>query len=306
MKSTERPYEYGKMKRRLKCAAAAAVVLLVALVLLVVKYAFAGDQAIPINSLDELQKIGRDAEYPLDGDYVLTADLDGNKAEGMLTVSGIGTEEQPFKGSLDGQGHEIRNLLITRKNADTFPKGDGSPLFYAAQGSIRNLVLNQVIIGKEDKEQENTDRKGNVSSSTEVTGKSGDDRKNNRSDDAKEKETKIKVRNSGDNQKETSEARGGKARTDEKVVKISTWEQFVHIGDTAYHPDYTMDADYVLINKIASDGKKFTPIGTKEKPFCGTFDGQDYPIDLSKNPEIHTGNSYGGLFGAVKEPGKNE
>ena len=67
-----------------------------------------------------------------------------------------------------------------------------------------------------------------------------------------------------------------------------------------------MDADYILVKAIKSDGQKFTPIGTKENPFTGTFDGKGMKIDVSQNKEIKTDSAYNGLFGVVKPAAKED
>lgn len=87
----------------------------------------------------------------------------------------------------------------------------------------------------------------------------------------------------------------------DKPIEIHSWEEFKNIGNTDYDPDYTLDADYILVKAIKSDGKKFTPIGTKEKPFTGTFDGKGKQIDVTANPEIKKDAPYSGLFGVVKQ-----
>nr|MBP9004233.1 PASTA domain-containing protein [Candidatus Hydrogenedentota bacterium] len=77
--------------------------------------------SISIATLDDLNKIGRDPAYPLDGSYVLTADIDASATQGWNGGAGfepIGTESTPFTGTLDGQGHVIQNLYINRPDAD--------------------------------------------------------------------------------------------------------------------------------------------------------------------------------------------
>lgn len=85
------------------------------------------------------------------------------------------------------------------------------------------------------------------------------------------------------------------------VNEISTWEQFQNIGNTEYNTAYTMDADYVLSADIIAEDGDFTPIGTAENPFSGTFDGRDHTIDLNNNTGIDRNQIYYGLFGEVTE-----
>ncbi|MEG0703524.1 MAG: hypothetical protein RR449_08130, partial [Christensenella sp.] len=86
----------------------------------------------------------------------------------------------------------------------------------------------------------------------------------------------------------------------EATVTLTTWEQFKNIGNTDYDKAYTMSASYVLAGDIAADGEPFTPIGTEQNPFTGTFDGAGYSIDVSANPTINQEAEYYGLFGVVK------
>lgn len=304
-----KPFEYKETAKRLKYIAAAAVFLLAAVILIIVKSAFASDQKITISSLEELQKIGTQADYPLDGQYTLANDLDGAELQEELIIAQIGTQNQPFTGSFDGQGHIIKNLQITEEEETAALEGNGYPLFLASENSIVNLTLEQVVLKEETgdnsasgKDQENTGK----SADADVPEDNNDEEMKKAGGDEKKDEANVSSKDSSQAGAAASKSTDKNTQDKKEPVKISTWEQFVHIGDTSYDPAYTMDADYILVSKIASDGKDFTPIGTKENPFCGTFDGQDYPIDLRKNPEIKTDSSYGGLFGVVKEPEKNE
>lgn len=61
----------------------------------------------PIRSLEEMQRIGNDPAYPLDGRYCLSQDID---TSGTRDFMPIGTLEAPFIGCLFGNGHAISNL----------------------------------------------------------------------------------------------------------------------------------------------------------------------------------------------------
>ena len=88
--------------------------------------AFAAPQgAIEIGSIEELQRIGYDPAYPLNGYYVLTRDIDAfrtaawNNGAGFAPI-GDRNDDDPslcFNGWFDGQGHVIRNLVINRPEA---------------------------------------------------------------------------------------------------------------------------------------------------------------------------------------------
>jgi len=110
-----------------------AAVLGVLLMLLLTPGAVYADY-IEIDSLAELQKIGNDGAYPLNGDYVLTTDLD---AAGVTGFAPIGTYSgeltDAFAGTFDGQGHIIRNLSISA--------GEGTGLFGASTGIVTDLGL---------------------------------------------------------------------------------------------------------------------------------------------------------------------
>ena len=65
-----------------------------------------------------------------------------------------------------------------------------------------------------------------------------------------------------------------------------------------------LDGDYVLTNDIDISGENWTPIGTEEKPFTGTLDGNGYTISgltIKEDSFTPTGDgyydSYYGLFG---------
>ncbi|MGI6460283.1 MAG: PASTA domain-containing protein [Candidatus Hydrogenedentales bacterium] len=72
---------------------------------------------IEISSLDALQRIGIDPGYPLDGDYMLTQDIDASATAAWN--GGAGFEPLgPFSGNFDGQGYLIANLTIYRPSED--------------------------------------------------------------------------------------------------------------------------------------------------------------------------------------------
>lgn len=130
------------MKRR-PFATAMHVARLAAAALFLIAPAAAMGQSITITTIDQLQLIGSDPGYPLDGDYVLGGDIDAaatdawNGGEGFAP---IGTRAAPFSGSFDGRGYAVENLHISR------PGTDDVGLFASVSGSgapaiIRNLTL---------------------------------------------------------------------------------------------------------------------------------------------------------------------
>jgi hypothetical protein len=72
---------------------------------------------IAISSLDELQKVGHDPAFPLDGHYYLTGDIDAslttywNYSAGFIP---IGNYENPFIGTFDGCGFTIAELFVNQ------------------------------------------------------------------------------------------------------------------------------------------------------------------------------------------------
>jgi len=117
-----------------------------------------------ISSVEELQRIGNDPAYPLDGSYWLTQDIDATGTalwndvgtgigdlEGFKPIGDIGgwdndaqswTNSQPFTGTLDGNGFVIRGLAINR------PDQVGVGLFssLAASATVRNVRLTETAV----------------------------------------------------------------------------------------------------------------------------------------------------------------
>ena len=105
---------------------------------------------IPISTIEELQKIGNDPAYPLNGSYYLTNDINAsdtrnwNDGKGFKPIMKMqGEEYLPFKGSFNGRGFKIKNLHIK------LPEIDRVGLFgYIEGGQIKNLKMDNVnIIG---------------------------------------------------------------------------------------------------------------------------------------------------------------
>lgn len=119
----------------------------------------AADAKIPIASAEDLAKIGKDASYPMNGDYVLAEDIDlsgrnwtpigGSSGENYGLVSG----ERVFSGTFDGQGHRIDGLTINYSGSGNNQKTNVSGLF-AMIGSddpsdyaeVKNIVFTSVSI----------------------------------------------------------------------------------------------------------------------------------------------------------------
>ena len=97
-----------------------------------------GKKLIPIRSTAELQKIGADENYPLDGLYVLLQDI---SLQGQ-NWSPIGTGDSPFLGIFNGNNKTIDELTIS--NVDM-----NAGLFGVNDGSIKNIQLTNVSVVSE-------------------------------------------------------------------------------------------------------------------------------------------------------------
>ena len=116
-----------------------ALVLCAALLCIGAAAAGSGD-VIEIDTPEELAKIGVDKEYPLDGNYILTADID------------LGGETNPwnpigtFTGTFDGAGHTISGLYIAGdSSADGNDRGLSLFSYLSSGGTITNLTVDGKI-----------------------------------------------------------------------------------------------------------------------------------------------------------------
>ncbi len=100
------------------------------------------DTVIPIATLSDLQKIGKDNAFPLNGEYILTADIDcAGVAWEPIGYSTQGT----FSGIFDGNGYTIRNLHSGTDAEPVSVEAGGWGLFRAVRGTVKNLVLSDVF-----------------------------------------------------------------------------------------------------------------------------------------------------------------
>ena len=120
----------------------------------------ASAEVIQISSFDDLCKIGQDPRYPLDGNYILTQNIDASPSRNMgrdsigtiIFFAGfipIGTFENPFIGTFDGKGFVISNLYISRRVEDHIGLfgNVGDPFRGGRGGEIKNVGLVDVSIG---------------------------------------------------------------------------------------------------------------------------------------------------------------
>ncbi len=85
----------------------------------------------------------------------------------------------------------------------------------------------------------------------------------------------------------------------ENYFLITSAEQLAFLSEAASNSDYEdyLTYNYLLQTDIDLDGREFTPIGTKDNPFTGTFDGNGHII---KNLKIDSSRDNVALFGYVK------
>ncbi len=98
-----------------------------------------------ISSIEDLQKIGKDPNYPLNGEYELTQDIDASDTINWNNGAGfspIGSWYNPFIGVFDGKGYKIRNLYINRVGEYDV----GLFGYVGSGGEVRNLGLENVQV----------------------------------------------------------------------------------------------------------------------------------------------------------------
>jgi len=94
-------------------------------------------EPIEISNIDDLNKIGKDSDFPLHGNYVLTNVIDGYDY-GNFTP--IGTPDDPFTGTLRGKGEETIIYGLSIKQAERNNVG----LFGYTLGAVITGVALQV------------------------------------------------------------------------------------------------------------------------------------------------------------------
>lgn len=115
---------------------------------------------IGISNADELKKIGKDKDYPMDGDYVLTDDIDLSDSD-WTPIGGSGgsqyalvSGERVFNGTFDGAGHVISGLTIQCDGSNNSGYRISQSGLFAMLGSddasdyaeVKNIVFTDVSI----------------------------------------------------------------------------------------------------------------------------------------------------------------
>ena len=112
-------------------------------------------EGIPIKNASELSRIGTSAKFPMDGHYVLVADLDLSSLTsfspigGSESESGIVSGKNVFSGTFDGRGHTISGLKLAVSSSKRVHVG-----LFGSVGSddsenpavIKNLILKDVSV----------------------------------------------------------------------------------------------------------------------------------------------------------------
>ncbi len=95
-----------------------------------------------IETLEELQKIGVDEAYPMNGYYMLANDIDASEVV-WTPIGNDGTTRKSFTGLFEGNGKKIIGLNTGKDEAYTHALS-GWGLFYAINGVVRNLGLEDI------------------------------------------------------------------------------------------------------------------------------------------------------------------
>lgn len=118
----------------------------------ILSFATTAQASIPISTIEELQLIGNDPGYPLDGDYILTQNIDAsvtatwNGGAGFKPIApdtdpATGHQGIAFTGTFDGAGYIITNLTIDR------PFEHYVSLFgYTYAATLKDIILNNVDV----------------------------------------------------------------------------------------------------------------------------------------------------------------
>ena len=121
-----------------------ALVLCAALLCIGAAAAGSGD-VIEIDTPEELAEIGVDEKYPLNGNYVLTDDIDlGGSAENLWNPI-EGPNGEAFTGTFDGDGHTISGLYMNAQSAGNQTRGLGLFSCLGSGGTITNLTVDGKI-----------------------------------------------------------------------------------------------------------------------------------------------------------------
>ena len=101
---------------------------------------------IAVSGRGELEKIGNDPSFPLNGKYYLTADIDLSETEWIpVGANSVNSDINPFTGTFDGQGYVISSLAVTGayEYAGLFAYTDGAAIInLGLEGANVSIVYN--------------------------------------------------------------------------------------------------------------------------------------------------------------------
>ncbi len=140
------------------------------LILIILIQGYSEAEGIPIFTVEQLQKIGRDPDYPINGSYYLANDIDATETQYWNNREGfrpIGRRDkqlfegitgwvrkqfqfycQEFEGTFDGKGHKISGLHIVPKKEEA--EFIGLFALIGEKGCVRNLIIENVYIEDND------------------------------------------------------------------------------------------------------------------------------------------------------------
>lgn len=138
--------------------------------------------SIEISTIDELQAIQTDSDFPLDGFYVQTKNIDASVTANWNGGKGfepIGDNTIPFSGGFDGNGNVIKGLSIDRPNAETvgiFGLVDNGIIkdVVVENASVEGGLKSGIVAGFLESKNINNNR-GTIQSSRTSGSVSGDD-----------------------------------------------------------------------------------------------------------------------------------
>ena len=108
-----------------------------------------GLEPISLSSIEEIQRIGRDKDYPINGHYVLAQNINASATSGWNDGKGfdpIGKDTNRFIGRFDGQGYAISGLVINLSGSNYV----GLFGYVGAGGMIENVsVISGSITGSD-------------------------------------------------------------------------------------------------------------------------------------------------------------
>lgn len=109
----------------------------------IVAFADGAADVIEIATAADLKKIGTDANYPLSGNYKLTANIDlGGEEWTPIGNTKVDATEGLFSGVFDGNGYTVSNFKMTTHNyAATTGWMSRGGFFGSVSGTVKNLTI---------------------------------------------------------------------------------------------------------------------------------------------------------------------